>query len=464
MTSRRSKRGPRVLYLSFYFPPSRASGVYRARATANHLAAQGWDVTVLAAPLKFLHEAIGSVDEKLAETVDERIHVERPRLNHFIWERDVRRFSRFRQTMPVTARYIYDLGQRVFPEHYSSWGWASVRKALRLHARAPFDVVLATGNPFASFAAAWLFHQITRVPYVVDYRDSWTLDLFADEPAYEPEHPVWAWERRVLRGASRAVYVNEALRGWHADRYPEAADRMMVVPNGWDQDLLPVSAETPAQSRSDSSAPLRFSYLGTVTNAQPVEELVDAFRLARQHPDLADATLNIYGHLGFFRGSDADLLQRLGLDPATNTVDDPTSGVRYRGPVAKTEVASAYADSDVLVFLAGGARYVTSGKIFEYMASGRPIVSVHAPGIAATEVLRGYPLWFNADSLEPERIAQTMIAAGKMARDLTPDARAAAMRYAATYTRERVLAPLEAELRVLAGMPRPEREPEVVSA
>ncbi|WDZ87812.1 glycosyltransferase [Micromonospora cathayae] len=463
MTSRHRGRQPRVLYLSFYFPPSRASGVYRARATANHLAAEGWDVTVMAAPLKFLHEAIGSVDEKLAETVDERIRIERPRLNQFVWERDVRRFSRFRQTMPVTARYIYDLGQRIFPEHYASWGWACVRRALRLHARRPFDVVLATGNPFASFAAAWLFHRLARVPYVVDYRDSWTLDLFADEPAYEDDHPVWAWERRVLRGASRAVFVNDALRGWHAERYPEVADRMRVVPNGWDPDLLTVLDDAPGAGPRTAAGPLRFSYLGTVTNNQPVEELVEAFRLARQHPDLDDAVLNVFGHLGFFKGSDVQLLERLGLDPAAGQTDDPASGVRYRGPVAKTDVAAAYAESDVLVFLAGGARYVTSGKIFEYMASGRPIVSVHAPGIAATEVLAGYPLWFNADSLDPEQIAQTMIAAGKAARDLTPEAREAAIRHASRYTRQRVLGPLEAELRQLAGAASRE-EQEVVSA
>ena len=39
----------------------------------------------------------------------------------------------------------------------------------------------------------------------------------------------------MLTGVRRGLFVNEALRGWHADRYPEAADRMMVVPNGWDR-------------------------------------------------------------------------------------------------------------------------------------------------------------------------------------------------------------------------------------
>src|SRR4051812_40064792 len=143
-----NSRRPRVLYLSFYFPPSRASGVYRARATANHLAAHGWDVTVFAAPLRFLHEAIGSVDEKLAETVDPRIRVERPWLSNFIWDTDIRRYGWLRKQYPLVAMSLYNASQKIFPEHYHSWALASVAKALKLHRRQKFDVVVATGNPF----------------------------------------------------------------------------------------------------------------------------------------------------------------------------------------------------------------------------------------------------------------------------------------------------------------------------
>ena len=64
-----------------------------------------------------------------------------------------------------------------------------------------------------------------------DYRDSWTLNLYEDAPAYPDGHPAWDWERRVLEGASRATFVNEPLREWHMHRYPQAADRMLVVEN-----------------------------------------------------------------------------------------------------------------------------------------------------------------------------------------------------------------------------------------
>ncbi|MFC1416588.1 glycosyltransferase [Streptacidiphilus cavernicola] len=454
----RSERRPRVLYLAFYFPPSRASGVYRARATANHLAGQGWDVTVCAAPLDFLHHVVGSVDESLVETVDPRIRVERPRLNTYSWQEDLRDFSPLRRRFPFLARSLYRFGQgRVFPERYLSWARSTVRRALRMHARKRFDVVVATGNPFASFAAAWVFHKLTGVPFVMDYRDSWTLDIFHDVPLFPDGHIAWAWERRTLADASASVFVNNALRAWHAEHYPDVADRMMVVPNGWDADVL---LDARAQAVADREAleqgerPLRFAYLGTLTVKQPVEEMAEAFRIARSHPDLADAELQLHGHLGFFKNSPRVLLERLGLDGADTEAAVRETGLRYCGPVAKTDVARVYEDADVLVFVAGGGRYVTSGKIFEYMASGHPIVSVHAEGIAAEEVLEGYPLWFNAEGLDVEALAASMIAAGKAARDLTREQRAEARRHADEYARDAVLVPFEQRLREIAGRPR----------
>jgi glycosyltransferase involved in cell wall biosynthesis len=221
---------------------------------------------------------------------------------------------------------------------------------------------------------------------------------------------------------------------------------MTITPNGWDTDVLDVSANY-ADAAASHDGPLSYSYLGTISTMQPVEELVGAFERAREHPDLANAELNLYGYLGFFQHSQADLTHRIGSGP-----DSVDNGVHYRGPVAKTEVAGIYERSDVLVFMAGGAKYVTSGKIFEYMAAGRPIVSVHQPGIAATEVLQDYPLWFTANSMDPDEIAQSMIAAGKAARDVTPEQRQAARDYANAYTREAMLTPFESRLRqIIAG-------------
>jgi glycosyltransferase involved in cell wall biosynthesis len=435
-----ARRRPRVLYLAFYFPPTRASGVYRAVATANCFAERGWDVTVATAPREFFAEQLGSSDPSLETVIHPEVRVERiPLASHLPWERELRRIGPFQRWTPTLANdAVAWLRRTAVDETYALWVPGVVARAVKLHARRRFDLVVATGNPFAAFYAAWLTGRLLRIPYVLDYRDAWTLELFSEKPGRPADDPVWRLEERILRGAAEAVFVNEPLRRWHQARYPFAAERMTVVPNGWDPQILAPASEHPAAR--DEDTPVRFGYLGTITDQLPLEEFFAGWELARRHPVMADARLDLYGHLGFFPHHAERLSARMPLG---------RDGVEYRGPVAKAEVAAAYAGMDALVFLAGGARYVTSGKIFEYMATGRPVVSAHRPGIAAADVLAGYPLWFGGDGLDPAALSRALIGAAEAARKNDPDTAAAARAHAARYTREAALAPFEQRMRSL---------------
>ncbi|MFI1829153.1 glycosyltransferase [Streptomyces sp. NPDC020412] len=432
-------RPPRVLYLAFFFPPSRASGVFRGRATANHLAEAGWDVTVHTAPREFfetyLHDAC---DPSLEETVDPRVKVVRPRMTYYAWERDIRQFGKLRRNFPTVAGSLYKLFQdKVFPEHYLSWIPGVISEAVKAHFKDKFDVILATGNPFCSFAAARMLSKLLKIPYVVDYRDAWTFNQFTEQLKFKEDSKAFEWEEKVLRDASEIVFVNDGMRQWHIDRYPNAAERMTVVPNGWEPELLGDSAFTPP----DPDRPLRFGYLGTVTSYLPLEDLFEGWRIARAHPLLRDAELNIHGHLGFFPNDRAPLMERLPLEE--------NIGVRYHGAFGKAEAKAVYAETDALVFCVPGARYVTSGKIFEYMASGKPIVSAHRPDIAATEVLDGYPHWFRGEELNGEAVAKSFIAAAEAARSMDRTQHELAVKHAHSYTRAATLGPLEQRMRKL---------------
>ena len=163
-----AQRRPRVLYLSFYFPPSRASGVFRARATANHLAQAGWDVTVHAAPREFFeHYLKGAADPALEQTIDPRVRVERPPMSMYHFEHDVRRFGFLRRNFPSLVNELYRLGQtKIFQEHYLGWVPGVVRSAVRQHLRQGLGLAAAPGNPFAPCAAARVRGRMLRVPSV----------------------------------------------------------------------------------------------------------------------------------------------------------------------------------------------------------------------------------------------------------------------------------------------------------
>jgi glycosyltransferase involved in cell wall biosynthesis len=446
---RQSSR-PRVVYVAFYFPPTRASGVYRSRATANHLAAAGWDVTVITPQREFFTDYIKSFDPSLEATVRGDVQVDRVRFPARAWEPDVRRYSWLRANLPSVSKTLNTKFENaIFPEHYSPWIPRVVQRVRELHKRAPVDLVLATGNPFSAFAAAWAANRLTGLPYVVDYRDSWTLDLFKDEPAYPAGHPAWRWERRILDRASRIVFVNDPLREWHAERYPQDADRMLVVQNGYEPEILGELPPARPVDADGSPRPLRFGYMGTLTQHVPVEPFLDGWRLARStDAELGAASMHVFGHLGFFPASAGTLRGKLPRDGE--------DGVHYEGAVPKAEVGRAYAGLDVLVLLLAGGRYVTSGKVYEYMAAARPIVSVHDPSSAASGVLTGYPLWFPVRELTGEEVARVLREAGDAARIADPARAAAARAHAAEFTRDAQLAGFERELRRLTGRPAPE--------
>ena len=129
-------------------------------------------------------------------------------------------------------------------------------------------------------------------------------------------------------------------------------------------------------------------------------------------------------------------------------------GISYAGPVSKTRVREVYARFDVCLLVLGTGRYVTSGKVFEYLPTGLPVVSVHDPGNAASDVLREYPLWFPVAALTAEAIADALIAAAEAAVTVSAGTRQAAVAFAESFRRDKQLQPRVNALR--DGLPLPE--------
>jgi len=89
--------------------------------------------------------------------------------------------------------------------------------------------------------------------------------------------------------------------------------------------------------------------------------------------------------------------------------------------------------------------------VFEYLATGLPIISVHDPGNAASEVLKGYPLWFPASDLSPDGVAAALRAGAHAAASHEPAAQAAGRAFAERYSREHQLRPRITALRAAVG-------------
>lgn len=393
---------PHLLYVAWGYPPSRGSGVYRAWATANEFARAGWHVTVLTVPRETFTMSTGT-DLTLEQAIEPGIRIERVPFSSPAFDTDLRTWSWARAQVPeLWNGWSYWRAQRSFPEKgYGGWRRTLEAAARRIHAADPVDLVIGTANPNVDFIPGWTLHNEHGVPYVMDNRDAWSLDIYSGRRIVDRRSRAGRWERRLLEKAQEIWYVNEPIREWHAEQFPESAARMHVVQNGYDVEL-----ELAETDDAIPRASLTFGYIGTISAAIPVSELVAGWRRARERsPLVAASRLHLYGYLN-----------HLGIPGENMTRAMSAFGendIHYLGPVPRADVGRVYGTFDALVLTFGAGRYITGGKVYEYASTGLPIASVHDPVNETSRILSDHPGWHGAAGLEPDEVADAIIAAAE---------------------------------------------------
>jgi glycosyltransferase involved in cell wall biosynthesis len=165
-----------------------------------------------------------------------------------------------------------------------------------------------------------------------------------------------------------------------------------------------------------------------ITN-DDVEKILEAWVIAReQNSEVAQATFTIAGHLA--SGSSRDMGSKQQLIEKYRKY-----AVTYSGPVKRSDLANTYSKFDIALFTAVGAKFVTSGKVYELMATGLPVISAHDPELEAVNVLREYPLWAQAKDFDVPSIAEAIIHAATLIQSISKETIIQAQAYAQQFER-----------------------------
>lgn len=435
-----------MIYLAIGFPPAAKSCAYRMTETANQFIAQGWDVTVVTIEQESWERDFG-LDHTLSERVDPAVRVVELPLVRADLETDLRKYREDRALNPGGWVNRYRAaGMKSFPEPlFGGWKGDLEKAVLRLHREKPADLVLATCVPYVTQAAAYKLWQSEGVPYAIDYRDGWSVDVVDGGEAFTPHSASGRWERRILENALVHWLVNDPIADWYRARNPDLAGKVRVVRNGYDEASIPAAVRDP-----DPAAGLVFGHLGVVTSPPRIlKSVLDGWRLARENdPLVARSRLEIRGQIGSGGNREANAHMEL-------IHQNADQGVSFGGPAPKAEVPQIFASWDALVLMIMGGQYMTSGKVYEYMATGLPVMSAHNVEHDASNVMAGHPLWTGARGFEPARLAELYSDAAHLAVGATQETRAAARAYAAKYARAAQMAPAVRELTEMVTSPTP---------
>jgi glycosyltransferase involved in cell wall biosynthesis len=243
-------------------------------------------------------------------------------------------------------------------------------------------VIYASALPFTSHLVAARLGRITGAPWVGEFRD-----LFAENPY--SNLPSWrgpldrAIERRVVATAAALVTVSEPIAETLRARHQKPT---VVVLNGFDERSSP-SLPQPPTPPVDAPPPLRVLYTGLI---YPGRRDPSALFVAMASLDLSKhpVTVDFYGQ--DLRGVDT-MAERVGV----------AGQVRVHPPIGYSESLAEQERADVLLLLLWNDPRevgVYTGKLFEYIGAGRPVLAVGVDAGVAPDLIRSRALGVVASS------------------------------------------------------------------
>lgn len=238
------------------------------------------------------------------------------------------------------------------------------------------DVIVSSVFPFETVLAALAFKRshsdVTVIPYLFDdFVDSGSLHVLRIARALKRGRHL-RLERRMLENAD-AVLSMHPLRA-HFERHfpPRLREKITYL----EHPLLTQPATALTQPTDDGVT--RLCYTGALVKKVRDPDYLCALLRALRPGQTVQADFYVMGSAG------AKIL--------TESVGDAVQIVNH-GRVPKPEADAAVQSADILLNLGDAQGKQVSSKVFEYMATGKPIVHLaYLPDDAVTKILAKYPL------------------------------------------------------------------------
>jgi len=259
------------------------------------------------------------------------------------------------------------------PDSYAGWFLPGLLQGLWAIVRHRPRIIYSTSPPPTAHLIGHALSRTTGLPWVMDFRDPWTLQWPAEVMARRRGRWAKRMEARLLRGAAHVICntepLAEALRAAYPGLPPE---RFSVITNGFDPADFPPLPPPPADG------PFRFTHTGEFFPAGDLRvpdpflaalaELVEEGALAP-----ADVRLRLVGSGEY---TDGEAFARFASLPALNGILDVVDFVPHGdipGELARAHCLLLFQNSPLF-------RMQVPAKTFEYIRAERPILAVAPPG------------------------------------------------------------------------------------
>jgi glycosyltransferase involved in cell wall biosynthesis len=384
-----------ILIIAYFYPPLGGAGVQRTLKFAKFLEKFGYNVNVLT-----VNNEKGTIkDESLKKESTDGIKVFRAvqRENFIInaiANRNVTEVktvkienkeelvktaskitlkSKLKRNIKKSLLNIYR--NMYIPDDKISWKKDAIELGMKIIKEEKIDIIYSTSAPYTGHLIAYELKQKCKVAWIADFRDQWVANPFVAYSAYAKRKNE-KMEKSVIEKADAVISVSKPIIDDFICRYKnQRIDKFKVITNGYDEEDF----DDYKMERVPSKYTI--TYNGTLYGKRSPKNFLIAIDKLIEDKKIKSEELMIrfVGQIG----KDAQEDMRFFLSKYHNIIEF-ISYLPHKESLKKLEDSSA---SLLIIEDGEGSEGIYTGKIFEYIRSGRDVIGIVPNGVAKDLIL-----------------------------------------------------------------------------
>ncbi|MFW6249360.1 MAG: glycosyltransferase, partial [Bacteroidota bacterium] len=359
----------KVLIITYYWPPASSPGVYRFLKFARYLREFGWEPIILTVK----KGSYPSYDYTLLNEIPEDLTVyQTSTIEPFAIYNKLT--GKKGKSVPVGIHYdpkekgtlkkmiFYIRANYFIPDARKGWAYFAKRKAKKIIQKERVDAIITTGPPHSTHLTGLYLKKHFDIPWIADFRDPWT-NIYYNHlfpRTKKTKKKDYLLETKILTKADCITVVSKGMYNEFSSR----AKRIEILPNGFDKKDMP-------QKKDIKTREFIMSYIGNFKHNQNIE--------------------NLWKALDELKNENEQFQKFFKLQITGNVHDDTiesikkyklTGIVHFENHVPHHIAVQKMVKSNLLLFIIPQAinnHAIITGKLFEYIASRTPILSIGPP-------------------------------------------------------------------------------------
>jgi glycosyltransferase involved in cell wall biosynthesis len=348
----------KVLIIAYHYPPLGGGGVFRTLKFTKYLPKFGYRPYVLTVK----NPMYSTKDLTLIEEIPPEAKVYRTfSLEH--------RLLRAPRLLNINLKWFY------MPDENIGWLPTAVLAGANLIKKENISVIYATSPVWTSLLIGCFLKRKTKKPLVIDFRDPWTDNLFIKYPTAVHELIERKMEEKVLTQADYVTVVSESIKNSLEERYPYLKSKIATITNGFDPDDF---KNLKTYSKADK---FRITFTGSIYGLLTAKPFLFAMKeLIEENSELKEKMEALF--VGNYGKETPLLVKKFGLE----------ENVKLVNYVPHKECLELIMNSQALLLLitteSPRGEGILTGKLFEYLASRKPIIAIAPPNGLAAKIIK----------------------------------------------------------------------------